>query len=92
MEHSTQPEATDAIPPEARAPVNQLYSESDRYLPSSEAARIRRALREECTPPGRYDRIRFDCYNADEKDAIAALLTPEERAKVTFTWFTWGGK
>jgi hypothetical protein len=67
------------------------FSDKVRYAPSTEVAKIRAAIRQDAIGKryGKYDRIRFGAYNRDEVDAIAALLTPEERALVTFTWWTW---
>jgi hypothetical protein len=57
----------------------------DRYAPEHEARAIRSAL-------GRqgYDGVKFAAHNRAEVDAIAALLTPAERAKVRFSWWSWG--
>jgi hypothetical protein len=57
----------------------------DRYNPLHEVRRIRDALGR-----GGYDGVRFAAYNREEVDAIAALLTPAERAKVQFSWWAWG--
>lgn len=63
--------------------------EFDPYGPAGEAARIRRAIASELKPCGTYDGISFQAYSREERDAVAALLTPEERAVVRFTWLEW---
>lgn len=62
----------------------------DSRTPQFEARRIRIALARECGPGGRYDAVRFDAYNREEAAAVKALLTPDERRRVVFTWWTWG--
>lgn len=51
--------------------------------PVAEATRIRSALQN-------YEGVKFEAYNEAEVRAIQEHLTKEERARVSFSWFTWG--
>lgn len=48
---------------------------------SSDLERIRAGL----ALPG-YDVIKFSCFNRAEADELKAQLSPDERARVHFTW------
>jgi hypothetical protein len=59
---------------------SSMTSETDRD--DDDVLRLRAAIRR--LPPGQ--KVKFQCFNKAEADAIEARLTPDERARVAFTW------
>ena len=52
-----------------------------------EAARLRTLLQKQ----DRYATLRYRCASASEADEIEQQLTPDERARVVFSWGRTGG-
>lgn len=63
--------------PRAGATAHLAYEPDD-------LRRLREAIR--ALPGSGYDAVRFECFARGEAEALRADLTPDERAKVVFSW------